>query len=77
MNESNDWARIVDGKVEAIIVWDGATPYPNSEGLINIPYVEREMDGGGTEVVRSAEVGFDYVDGEFVDNRPKPEDLDA
>lgn len=73
MSGSHYWARIVDNKVVAVIAWDGVTHYPESNGLVELPYVEREVDGGGTETVIVGGIGWDYVDGEFVDNRPVEE----
>jgi hypothetical protein len=51
-------AHIVDGTVVNVSVWDGVTPYEPAEELVEIPE--------GT----TAGIGWDYVDGEFVDNRP-------
>jgi hypothetical protein len=61
MNEPENlknYAHIVDGKVVNVSVWDGLTPYEPSGELVEIP-----------EGV-TAGIDWDYVDGEFVDNRP-------
>ena len=55
-------AQIIDGKVVNVSVWDGQSDWSPSEQVVEIP------DGV------TAGIGWDYVDGEFVDNRPKPED---
>jgi hypothetical protein len=54
------WAVIKEGKVAATIVWDGESAWTPPERtalvcLADFPYVG---------------IGWDYVDGEFVDNRP-------
>jgi hypothetical protein len=51
-------AHIVDGKVVNVSVWDGVTPFTPAEELVEIP------------VGVTAGIDWDYVDGEFVDNRP-------
>jgi hypothetical protein len=64
INEPNNlktYAHIVDGKVVNVSVWDGETPYTPDEELVEIPE--------GT----TAGIDWDYIDGEFVDNRPVPE----
>jgi hypothetical protein len=55
------YAHIVDGKVVNVSIWDGETPYTPDEELVEIPE--------GT----TAGIDWDYIDGEFVDNRPVPE----
>ena len=55
------YAHIVDGKVVNVSVWDGVAPYNPVEELVEIPE--------GT----TAGIDWDYIDGEFVDNRPVPE----
>jgi hypothetical protein len=52
------YAHILDGKVVNVSVWDGVTPFEPAEELVEIP-----------EGV-TAGIDWDYVDGEFVDNRP-------
>ena len=54
-------AHIVDGKVVNVSLWGGETPWTPAEQVIEIPE--------GT----TAGIGWDYVDGWFVDNRPQPE----
>jgi hypothetical protein len=51
-------AHIVDEKVVNVSVWDGVSAFRPAEELVEIP-----------EGV-SAGIGWDYVDGKFVDNRP-------
>lgn len=54
-------AHIVDGKVVNVSLWDGATPWTPAEEVVEVP--------GGT----TAGIGWDYVDGQFADNRPVEE----
>lgn len=55
------YAHIVDGKVVNVSVWDGESEWTPVEEVVEIP-----------EGV-TAGIGWDYIDGEFVDNRPQPE----
>jgi hypothetical protein len=52
------YALIKNGKVTAVIVWDGVTPYHSQAEKIALP----EDSPVGPD--------WDYIDGEFVDNRP-------
>ena len=52
------YAHVVNGKVVNVSVWDGEAPYNTDEQLVEIPE--------GT----SAGIDWDYINGEFVDNRP-------
>jgi hypothetical protein len=62
------YAHVIDGKVVTTSVWDGVQEYdpPNSAEMVPLPTyidqdgVERHIGG----------IGWDYVDGEFIDNRP-------
>jgi len=59
-------AHVVDGKVVSVSVWDGVAEWKPAEKVVEIP-----------EGV-TAGIGWDYVDGNFVDNRPVeiyPEDV--
>jgi hypothetical protein len=53
-----NYALIEKGKVTAVIVWDGKTPYGTQAEKIALP----EGSPVGPD--------WDYIDGEFVDNRP-------
>jgi hypothetical protein len=55
------YAIVQDGVVTNVVVWDGETPYNPDGELVEIPE-------GST-----AGIDWDYIDGEFVDNRPVPE----
>jgi hypothetical protein len=55
-------AHIVDGKVVNVSVWDGQSDWTPAEQVVEIP------DG------TTAGIGWDYVGGEFVDNRPVVEE---
>ena len=57
------WACVLDGKVEMVIIWDGVQTWP--------PANDYEM----VELPDDSPVGpdWDYVDGEFEDNRPVEE----
>ena len=50
-----------DSTVINVVVWDGVTDWPHSEVVVDLT----EFPNVG--------IGWDYVDGEFVDNRPEPE----
>jgi hypothetical protein len=52
------YAHIIDGVVVNVSLWDGESDWTPAEETVEIP-----------EGV-SAGIGWDYVDGEFVDNRP-------
>ena len=52
------YAHIVDSVVVNVSLWDGVTAWTPAEETVEIP-----------EGV-SAGIGWDYVDGQFVDNRP-------
>lgn len=56
-------AHIVNDKVVNVSLWDGLSNWVPGEDVIEIPE-------GST-----AGVDWDYVDGDFVDNRPVEEDL--
>ena len=68
------YAHVIHGKVVNTSVWDAFQPYtpPDDAEMVPLPTyvddegVERHIGG----------IGWDYVDGEFVDNRPEPEDED-
>ena len=50
-----------DSTVVNVVVWDGVTDWPHDEVVVDLT----DWTGVG--------IGWDYVDGEFVDNRPEPE----
>jgi hypothetical protein len=52
------YALIENGKVTAVIVWDGVSPYKTQAEKIALP--------------EDSPVGpnWDYINGEFIDNRP-------
>ena len=52
------YALIENGKVVNVIIWDGESDLDFSEDLV--------------EITNNAGIGWDYADGEFSDNRPKP-----
>jgi hypothetical protein len=57
------WACVKDGKVEQVIIWDGVQEWPPAKDYTMV------------ELADDSPVGpdWDYVGGEFVDNRPQPE----
>jgi hypothetical protein len=55
------YAHVVDGKVINVSLWDGETPWTPAEEVVEIP-----------EGI-TAGIDWDYVDGEFIDNRPPAE----
>jgi hypothetical protein len=52
------YAHIVDGKVVNVSLWDGESAWEPAEEVVEIP---KNVTAG---------IDWDYVDGEFVDNRP-------
>jgi hypothetical protein len=52
------YAHVVDGKVVNVSLWDGVTEWHPAEEIAEIP------EGS------PAGIGWDYIDGQFVDNRP-------
>jgi hypothetical protein len=52
------YAHIVDGKVVNVSIWDGESEWNPEEEIVELPY-------GST-----AGIDWDYIDGEFIDNRP-------
>lgn len=70
--ETVGYAHVVDGVVVNVTRWDGVTPVARPDGvtLVPLPYTTRE-DG---TVRYMAGIGWDYVDGQFVDNRPLEEE---
>lgn len=54
------WACVKDGKVEMVIIWDGVQEWPPANTYTMVELVEGSRAG----------IGWDYIDGEFVDNRP-------
>jgi hypothetical protein len=64
-------AHIVDGVVVNVSVWDGESKWVPEEEVLEIPTVEyADEETGETRYRITAGIGWDYVDGEFVDNRP-------
>lgn len=55
------WACVKEGKVEMVIVWDGVQDWPPANA-----YTMVELVDGST-----AGIGWDYVDGKFIDSRPQ------
>jgi GH25 family lysozyme M1 (1,4-beta-N-acetylmuramidase) len=50
------FAHIIDNKVVDVSLWDGAS--------------EWDPEGEVVEIVGVAGIGWDYIDGAFMDNRP-------
>lgn len=70
------YAVVANGRVVNVIVWDGVSAYEPGDGLTlaAIPFVDETDEKTGEPVRRyTGGIGWDYVDGEFVDNRPVPE----
>jgi hypothetical protein len=64
------FALVSDGTVVNVILWDGETPVDFGHlEAVECPHVTDE-DG---EIASLVEPGFQYVNEEFVDNRPQPE----
>jgi hypothetical protein len=62
-NVEKRWACVKDGNVEQVIIWDGVQTWPPAETYDMV------------ELPDDSPVGpdWDYVGGEFVDNRPVEE----
>lgn len=60
-NEIKDYAEISGTKVVNTFVWDGVTDFTSEYQTVPIP------DGLGIGI------GWDYINGKFVDNRPVEE----
>jgi hypothetical protein len=54
------WAFIEGGTVVNAVVWDGVSALSLPDGLTMVSLADHPHVG----------IGWDYVDGEFVDNRP-------
>lgn len=52
------YAIIKQGKVTNVIVWDGESDWI--------------YDGEAVEIIGAGGIGWDYIEGEFIDNRPEP-----
>jgi hypothetical protein len=58
------YAIVVDGKVVNTVVWDGTTEYNPGDEYSFVDLTGMQPEPG---------IDWDYVDGEFVDNRPVEE----
>jgi hypothetical protein len=59
-NIEKRWACVKDGKVEQVVIWDGVQEWPPADDYEMVELVDGSPAG----------IDWDYVDGEFVDNRP-------
>lgn len=50
------YAIVIDNKVTNVVLWDGESNW--------------EHEGDAVELTDNAGIGWDYIDGKFVDNRP-------
>ena len=57
---THTYAVVTDGTVTNVVVWDGDTPWTPPAGSEAVR-VEEGVPAG---------IGWEYLDGEFVDNRP-------
>ena len=64
-------AHIIDGKVVNISKWDGVSEWNPTEEVIEIPTQKYKDNEGETKFRALAGIGWDYVNGDFIDNRPK------
>lgn len=67
-------AHIVNKKVINISNWDGLSDLSLAGEVVEIPTREVTDGEGTTNIVPTAGIGWDYVDGEFIDNRPREEE---
>ena len=58
-------AHIQDGKVVNTSVWDGMSAYTPFEGVTLVRLSDKDEPEPGMPGI-----GWDYTDGEFIDNRP-------
>ena len=65
------YGHVVDGKVVNISVWDGVQKYTPPDGAEMVAF-PTYVDDSGQERYTGG-IGWDYVNGEFVDNRPDEE----
>jgi hypothetical protein len=63
-NIEKRWACVKEGKVQQVIIWDGVQDWPPSKDYQMIELPEGSPAG----------LDWDYIDGEFVDNRPQPDE---
>ena len=57
------YAIVKDGKVINVVLWDGQSNYNPDGELVKISGLKPEPG-----------INWDYVDGQFIDNRPKEEE---
>lgn len=62
------YAHVVNNVVVNISVWDGIQPYTPAPGVEMVPLPFTEDETGTRRYVGG--IGWDYLDGEFIDNRP-------
>jgi hypothetical protein len=62
-NTQAHYAIIQGGKITNVVEWDGKSEYNPGGDLIKITGLSPEPG-----------IGWDYVDGKFVDNRPQDDD---
>lgn len=63
MSDVHDWACIEEGKVRMVVRWDGVTSWPPADDYLMVDLTDHPGVG----------IGWDYQDGQFIDNRPEPE----
>ena len=61
-----------DGLVVNVSVWDALHPYNPGDGITMVP-LPYTTDEDGTRRYTGG-IGWDYTDGQFVDNRPVEDD---
>lgn len=66
-------AHIVNGKVVAVSLWDGVSHWEPDEEVVELPVIkETDKKNGKTKTRVLGGIGWDYIDGQFLDNRPTP-----
>jgi len=60
------WAVIRDGLVDSVVVWDGEADWTPPEGTVLESLADWPHVG----------IGWTYLDGDFVDNRPTEEPVE-
>ena len=60
MSDVRNWACIDDGNVVRVVRWDGVASWPPADDYLMVDLTDHPGVG----------IGWDYQDGQFVDNRP-------
>jgi hypothetical protein len=59
------YAVVRDSQIENVVLWDGENGWTPPEGTVVVKLSDESIPPADTPGI-----GWDYVDGEFIDNRP-------